>query len=119
MKRVCATLLALGVLAGCEMVTDRTASSPNESKVEGVSPMGLTVAGTAPEVTFSWTSVPGAAAYEVVVLDEAGHATWSWRGTSTTVAPPTHAAMPEHGSATVAAFTGDQEPIRLSNAVEY
>src|SRR5688572_14466336 len=98
-----AVLLAVAALAGCG------GRSANESPVEGVPTMTLSIAGPADALTFSWKPVVGAVAYEVVVLDQAGNAAWSWTGTTTTVEPPDYAPIPDQGSATVAAFNAKHE----------
>jgi hypothetical protein len=81
--------------------------------------MTLSIAGPADALTFSWKPVVGAVAYEVVVLDQAGNAAWSWTGATTTVEPPHYALIPDRGSATVAAFNAKHEPLGLSDSVEY
>ena len=81
--------------------------------------MDLTVSGTSPRLEFGWPRVAGAEEYVVVVLDDAGHAAWSWTGEATSVTPPPHAPMPSNGSATVAAFDARRAPLGLSDPVEF
>lgn len=81
--------------------------------------MQMRIAGPADALRFSWKPVNGAVAYEVVVLDQAGHAAWSWTGRSITVAPPDHAPIPSEGAATVAAYDANGAPVGLSDPVEF
>jgi hypothetical protein len=80
--------------------------------------MTVSVRGQASDVSFQWASVPGATRYEVVVVDEPGHAAWSWTGSQTSVTPPAHAPVPEHGAVTVAAFDGERA-VGLSDPVKF
>lgn len=107
---------AIALVAACGVVGQGRA--PNESAVKGVPLMEVSVRGQASDVSFGWASVPGATRYEVVVVDEPGHAAWAWTGPQTSVTPPAHAPIPDRGAVTVAAFD-DERPIGLSDPVEF